>query len=52
MLIVRDFDQAKELYHSLLQLIPENDVLKIGQIYNELGNYESALAFYQKAIEI
>ena len=56
---VRDFDQAKQLYYSLLQLIPENDVLKIGRIYNELGNiddqlgdYASALVFYQKAIEI
>lgn len=59
MTIIRDFDQAKDIYYTILQLTPESDVLKRARIYNELGNiedilgdYASALVFYQKAIHI
>ena len=54
-----DYDQAKDVYYTILQLTPESDPLRLAQIYNELGNidealgdYASALAYYQKAIEI
>lgn len=56
---VRDYDQAKQLYYTLLHLTPETEFSRISRIYNELGNiedclgeYASALVYYQKAIEI
>lgn len=59
MVTVGDYEQAKDLYYTILQLTPESDALRMAQIYNELGNidevlgdYASALAYYQKAIEI
>ena len=59
MTIIRDNDHARDIYFALLELIPESDVLKMAHIYNELGvlddavgDYTSALQFYQKSIDI
>ena len=59
MTIVRDYDHARDIYFALLELVPESDVLKMAHIYNELGvlddqlgDYASALQFYQKSIAI
>ena len=59
MSVIRDFDHAKDIYYALLELIPETEVLKMANIYNELGvledqagDYVSALSFYQKSIDI
>lgn len=59
MTIIRDYDHARDIYFALLELVPETDVLKMAHIYNELGvlddelgDYASALQFYQKSIEI
>jgi tetratricopeptide (TPR) repeat protein len=57
--IIRDYDHARDIYFALLELVPDTDVLKMAHIYNELGvlddeigDYASALQFYQKSIEI
>lgn len=59
MAILHDYDHARDIYFALLELIPETDVLKMAHIYNELGvlddqlgDYASALQFYQKSIAI
>ncbi|CAF0815761.1 unnamed protein product [Adineta steineri] len=57
---IHDYEHAKDVYFSLLEyFISENDILKVGYIYNELGilydqtcNYTLALSYYEKAIEI
>ena len=56
---LRDFDHAKEIYFALLDLLTENDSLKMSYIYNELGlicdetgEYQSALSYYQKSIKL
>ncbi|CAF1125129.1 unnamed protein product [Rotaria sp. Silwood1] len=58
-IILCDFDHAKEIYFILLNLLLENVSSKISHIYNELGlicdemsDYASVLSFYKKAIEI
>ncbi|CAF4622448.1 unnamed protein product [Rotaria sp. Silwood1] len=58
-IIVCDFDHAKEIYFILLSLLSENVSSKISHIYNELGlicneisDYTSVLSFYKKAIKI
>lgn len=59
MLLLRDFQQAKEIYHLLLDSLDESDLLKKSHIFNELGliademgEYTLALAYYQKSIEM
>ena len=59
MVIVRDFQHAKEIYFALLNLLGESDLLKMSHIYNELGlicdemgEFTQALSFYQKSIEM
>ena len=59
MIILRDYDLAREIYFALLELTPEDDALKLAHIYNELGilddatgRFASALQFYQKSIGI
>lgn len=59
MTTLRDFDRARDIYFSLLEAVPENELLKLASVYNELGlicdelgDFASALSFYQKAFDI
>ena len=59
MTTLRDFDRARDIYFSLLESVPENELLKLASVYNELGlisdelgDFASALSFYQKAFDI
>ena len=59
MTTLRHYDRARDIYFALLEAVPENDLLELAKIYNELGlvsdeigDYTSALSFYQKAFEI
>src|SRR5256885_1943164 len=48
---IRDFDHAKEIYFVLLDLLTENDLLKMSYIYNELGLISDELGEYLLALE-
>ncbi|MCP4399652.1 MAG: hypothetical protein GY801_20405 [bacterium] len=50
----RDWDACIRIYHSLIRKTPDFDLyfLKLGEMYNAKQEYESALDYYHKFIEL